>query len=120
MFFKRVYGKWPRWIGRRWEHVFLACYLQNVRGVAAPCPLRMICVNRPTVYCIDRIVNKAAFIQSVAVDRNLSICLVSHSKGCIDRRRRRAPVFMKLEPARASSDLLEKGRLKRIISFAKK
>ena len=73
--------------------------------MTAACTLGVISVNRPTLERRDRILDKAGFVERVRVDSHLDIKTVRDRKALVNRRGRRAPVFVKLQPECAGPDL---------------
>ena len=74
--------------------------------MAAAGALGVVGVDRPAVDRRDRVGEVAALVQRVGVQRDLDVVVVGDSERAIDRRRRRAPVLVDLEPAGAGVQLL--------------
>ena len=53
----------------------------------------------------QRVLEEAAFVQRIGVDRDLDIHLVGHRQAVVDRGRRRAPVLMQFQADRAGTYL---------------
>ena len=62
-------------------------------------------VNGSAIYCRDRVLDKARFIQCVRVDHGLHIELISDRQAAVDGGRRGSPIFMKFHRTRASQNL---------------
>src|SRR5262245_36631717 len=108
MLIQRVPREWHRRIRRRWEDVGFAAETNDVGRVAAAGTFSVIRVNRAAVDCGNRVFDEARFVQRVGVNGYLHVVLVGYREAPVDRRRRRAPVFMKLETDGAGADLLAK------------
>ena len=106
MLVDRVDRVGARRIGRRRQHVRRAGRLDDVRGVAAARALGVIGVDRASGDRRERGLDEARFVERVGVDRDLDVEFVGDAQRGIDRRRRRAPVFVQLESDRAGLDLL--------------
>ena len=85
--------------------------LDDVRRVAAAGALGVIGVDGAALERRDRGFDEARFVERVGVDRHLHVHLVRHREAAVDRRRRRAPVLVQLEPHGAGGDLLLQRRL---------
>ncbi len=105
--------------GRR-QTVCLAANLNDIRSVAASGALNVVCVNRASLECANRVLHKPRFVDRVCVDRDLHVEFFRNAKRTIDGRWRRAPVFMKLQANRPRLDLLAQRFRKRRIAFAQK
>ena len=57
----------------------------------------------------DGVLDEAALVEGVAVDRDLGVGLVRDVQAAVDRRRRGAPVLVQLEADRTGLDLLAQG-----------
>ncbi len=68
----------------------------------------------------DRVLDEARFVQRVGVDRDLHVEFVGDAETGVDRRRRRAPVFVQLQPDRAREHLLAQRFGRRAVAFAEK
>src|SRR5580704_16856753 len=64
---KRIYSVWSRWSRRRWNDVWLAADLNDVRGVSASRPFRVKCVNGSALEGGDCIFDEAAFVEGVGM-----------------------------------------------------
>src|SRR5207244_2602161 len=63
----------------------------------------------------DRVLDKSALVEGVAVDRDGDVELFGNPEAAIDRRRRRPPILVQLEAAGAGLDHLdERLRLRRV------
>src|SRR5713226_8620959 len=63
----------------------------------------------------DRVLDKAGFVERVAVDRDGDVELFGDPEAAIDRRRGRPPILVQLEAAGAGLDHLdERPRLRRV------
>ena len=85
--------------------------LDDVRRVAAAGAFGVEGVNGAALECLYRVLDETGFVERVGVDHHLHVVIVGDRKAAIDRRRRRAPVFVQLERAGAGLDhFLERGR----------
>lgn len=57
-------------------------------------------------------------VERVGVDEALHVHLVAHAQAGVDRRRRRAPVLVQLEPALPCGDLFAQGLWRAVVAFA--
>ena len=73
----------------------------DVRRVAAARALGVVGVDRPAGDRLERRLEEAGLVERVGVDRDLHAGLVGDAQAGVDRRRRRAPVLVQLEPAGA-------------------
>src|SRR5205823_2535907 len=71
VFVDGVDGVGPRRVGRTGQYVRQAAQFDDVRGVAATGALGMKGVDVPALEGGDRVLDKARFVQRVAVDRDL-------------------------------------------------
>src|SRR6266481_5831131 len=115
--FKRVHGEGPRRSCRGWDDVWFAADLDDVGGVAATGSFGVKGVNSSSLKGCDCILDKTAFVQCVSVDKNLHIHVIRDGEAAIDGGGGRTPVFMKLEAARASLDLLDEARRSTCVAF---
>ena len=97
---QRVDREGPRRVRRARQHVRLAADLDDVRRVSTARPFGVIRVNRPPLERRDRVVHVAGLVQRVGVDRDLHVEPLRLGQAAVDRRRRRAPVFVQLQPDR--------------------
>src|SRR5580704_757184 len=86
----------------------------------APSPFSMKAVNSSALEGCNSVLDKAALIQRVGMDKNLHIHVIGDGKTAIDCGRGSAPVFVKLEAARARLDLLDKPWRRACIALAEK
>ena len=107
-------------IRRARQHVRLAAHADDVGRMAAAGSLGVIRVNRTPLECGDGIVHEARLVQRVGVNRHLHVVLIGNGEAAIDGRRRRAPVFMQLQPDCACPNLLVKPFGHRAVAFAEK
>src|SRR5580704_4220783 len=77
-------------------------------------------VDGPALEGGDGIFDETALVQRVGVDGNLHIQVVRDREATIDGGRGRTPVFVELQAASASLDLLNKTRRQAGIAFAEK
>src|SRR5262245_37182420 len=105
-FVGRVHGVGSRRSGRGWEDIGLTAHSADVWGVAAAGAFAVKGVDSSGLESGDGIFDEAALVQRVGVDGNLHVHVIRDREAAIDRTRRRTPVLMKLETARASLDLL--------------
>ena len=75
-------------------------------------------VNGAALERLDRVLDEARLIERVGVDHHLHVVVVGNRQAAVDRRRRRAPIFVQLERAGATSDHLLERRRTRRIAFA--
>jgi hypothetical protein len=77
-------------------------------------------VDRPAFEGGDCVFNKAAFIEGVGVDRNLNVHVVGNGKAAVYRCGCCAPVFVDLQSANASFNLLHEPSRSTCIALAQK
>jgi len=118
VFFQGVGGVGACGIRRGGQHVALATNLDDVRGVTAPRAFGVIGVNRSTLKGGDGVFDKAGLVQGVSVDGHLHVVVFGDAEASVDRRRRRAPVFMELQAHRPRLYLLPQARLQRTVTLA--
>jgi hypothetical protein len=106
----RVDGVRARRVGRRRQHVRLAARPDDVGRMAAARALGVVRVDRAAADRVERRLDEAGFVQRVSMDRDLHVHLVGDLERGVDRRRRRAPVFVQLESDRARFHLLDERR----------
>src|SRR5216684_2864484 len=68
----------------------------------------------------DGVLNKAGFVERVAVDRDGDVELLGDAEAAIDRRRRRPPILVQFEAASAGLDHLDERLGLRGIALAEK
>src|SRR5262245_10632777 len=102
---ERIYSIGSRWSRRRWDDVWLAANLDDVRRVSATRPFGVKTVNSPALEGGDCIFDKTTLVQRIGVDENLHIHIIRDGQAAIDCRRGSTPVLMKLEGACPSLDL---------------
>mmetsp|Transcript_16672 Transcript_16672/g.67230 ORF Transcript_16672/g.67230 Transcript_16672/m.67230 type:complete len:869 (-) Transcript_16672:47-2653(-) len=100
----RIDREGPRRVRRRRQHVGLAADLDDVGRVAAAGALRVVRVDGARLHRGDRVVDEARLVERVGVDRDGDVVPLGEREARVDRRRRRAPVLVELEPARARLD----------------
>jgi hypothetical protein len=97
----------PRRVGRRRQHVRDAARLDDVGCVAAARALRVIGVDCAALERRQRILDEARLVERIGVDRDLHVVLLGDRQAAVDRRRRRAPVLVELQPQASGLDLLD-------------
>ena len=97
-------------VRRRREAVRLAGAADDVGRVPAARALRVIHVDGPAGDRLQRVLEEAALVERVGVQLDLEVELVRDAQAAVDRRRRRAPVLVDLEPEAAGLDLLDQRR----------
>ena len=95
-----------RRVRRRRQHVRVRGDADDVRRVAAAGALGVVGVDRPAGDRLERRLEEAGLVERVGVDRDLDAGLVGDAQAGVDRGRRRAPVLVQLEAARAGAQLL--------------
>ena len=75
--------------------------------MAATCTLGVVGVDRATVDCGDRILDKTTLVERVGVDRNLHVVVVGNAERSADSGGCRAPILVNLQAARTCLDLLD-------------
>src|ERR1700748_389369 len=96
----------------------LAANLDDIRCVPASRTLGMEGMDRPSLESCDGVFYKAALVQRVGMDEDLHIHLVRDGETAIDRNRRRTPVLVTFQPARARLDLFHQTDRQACVSFA--
>ncbi|MNS58089.1 hypothetical protein D3C72_909950 [compost metagenome] len=86
--------------------------------MAAARPFGMEGVNGSPANRRQRIFDKAPFVQRVAVQRHLNVHLFGNLQRAVDRRGRRAPVFVDFQPDSARCNLFAQGVRIRRVAFA--
>ncbi|MNC22884.1 hypothetical protein D3C75_708920 [compost metagenome] len=82
--------------------------------------LSMISMDRPAIYCLQRILQKTRFIKRIRMDGNLDVILIRGLQTGIDCSRGASPILMQLETNRPGLNLLNKRFDKRRISLSGK
>src|SRR5258708_3440478 len=118
--FERVHGVGPRRSCRRWDDIRLTAHLDDVRGVAATGSFGVKGVNSSSLEGCDRILDKAAFVQCVSVDKNLHIHVIRDGEAAINGGGGRTPVFVKLEAACPGLDLLDETSCRARVALTEK
>src|SRR6266403_1874091 len=77
-------------------------------------------VDCPTLERRDCVFYIAAFIERIRVDQNLNVHVVCNRKTAIDRRGRRAPVFVKLQAASPGFYLFNQAGGRTCVAFPEK
>ena len=113
-----VHGERHRRVGRRGQAVRLAAHADDVGRVTAAGALGVVRVNGPPLERADRVLDEPALVERVGVDRDLHVELVGDAERAVDRRRRRPPVFVELEPDGARHDLLAQRIGRRRVALA--
>ena len=113
-----VAGVRPRRIGRRRQHVLQSGDLDDVGRVAAAGAFGVEGVDGAALERLDGVLDEAGFVERVGVDHHLDVVVVGDREAAIDRRRRRAPVFVQLQRAGAGLDHFLERRRPRGVAFA--
>src|SRR2546428_11370752 len=69
--------------------------------------LRVVGVDGAALERRDRVVHETGLVQRVGVDGHLYVLAFGDGEAAVDRRGRRAPVLVQLEPDGAGADLIE-------------
>jgi hypothetical protein len=77
-------------------------------------------VDCPALERRDRVFDKAAFIQRIGVDQNLDVHVIRNSETAIDRRGRRAPIFVKLQSASPCLNLFNQASVRTRVTLSEK
>ena len=77
-------------------------------------------VDRAASDGLERVLDKAAFVQRVGVDHHLHIHCIGNRKAAVDRARGCAPIFMQLHRTGAGQNLLFQGGGKTCVAFSRK
>src|SRR3984893_6873182 len=115
---KRIYGVWSGWSCRRWNDVWFAADLNDVRGVSTACAFRVKRVNGSALEGGDRIFDEPTFVERVCVDKNLNIHVIRDRQAGVNGRECCAPILMKIEAAWAGLDLLNKTRCRTRVALS--
>jgi hypothetical protein len=110
MFVERIDRVGVGRIGRRRQTVHLAGDANDVGCVATARAFRVIHVNGTAADRLERVLDKAGFIERVGVDLHLKVVIVGDAQTRIDRRRHRTPVLVQLEAHDAGLELLHHRR----------
>ena len=103
---ERVDGVGPRRVGARRQHVGLAHDLHDVGRVAAAGAFAVEGVDGAALEGRDAVLDEAALVERVGVDRDLRVGDLGHRQAVVDRGRRGAPVLVQLQADGAGGDLL--------------
>ena len=103
---ERVDGKRARRIGRRGQHVRLPHGGDDVGRMAAARSFRVKRVDGAVLEGGQRMLEKAPFVEGVAVQRHLDIHAVGHGQAVVDGGRRAAPVLVQFQADGARAHLL--------------
>ena len=103
---ERVDRERARRVRRAGQHVRLAAHADDVGRVAAAGAFGVVRVDRASLERRNRIVDEAGLVERVGVNGDLHVVLIGHGQAAVDGRRRRAPVFVQLQPDGAGANLL--------------
>ena len=108
MLVHRVYRKRPGRVGRCGQYVRFAANLNDIRGMAAPCPFGMERMNGATLDRAHGVFNKAGLVQRVGMDHYLHIHRIGDAQAAVNRGGGRAPILVQLQTGRTGQNLLLK------------
>ena len=95
-------------------------HLDDVGRVAAAGAFGMKGVDGAALERLDGVLDEAGFVERVGVDHHLHVVVVGDREAAVDRRRRRAPVFVQFHRAGAGLDHFLERRRPRSIALAGK
>src|SRR5215470_11429675 len=107
---KGTYHIGSSWSRGRWNDVWFAAHLDDVRGMSAASPFRVKSVNGSALERCDCVLYEAALVERVSMDKNLHVHVICDRQAVINRRGCCTPVLMKLEATCAGFDLLNETR----------
>ena len=97
----------PRRVGRRRQHVREPAQFDDVGGVPAARALGVKGVDVAPLEGGDRVLDKPAFVERVAVDRNLDVKPFGDAEAGVDSGRRRPPILVQFQRDGAALDHLD-------------
>ena len=115
---ERVDGERARRIRRRGQHVGLADGGDDVGRMAAARPFRVKRVDGAVLEGGQRVLQEAALVEGVAVQRHLDIHALGHRQAIVDGGRRAAPVLVQFQADGARAHLLFQRHWQAHIAFA--
>ena len=83
-----------RWVGRSRDDVGILADLDDVGGMAAAGTFGVEGVDGAALECGDRVLDEAALVQRVGMDRHLDVIGVGDRETGVNGSRRRAPVLV--------------------------
>src|SRR5215471_1618974 len=115
-----IYRIGSSWSRGRWNDVWFAAHLDDVRGMSAACPFRVKGVNGSALEGCNCILDETALVERVGMDKNLHVHVICDRQAVINGRGCCAPVLMKLEAACPGLDLLNEAPRRACVPFAEK
>src|SRR5215472_5694135 len=117
---KGIYRIRSSWSRRRWNDVWFAAHLDDVRGMPTARPFGMKGVNGSALKGCNCIFDETALVERTCMDKNLHVHVICNRQAAINCRGCCAPVLMKLEAACASFELINKANCRARVTFTEK
>jgi hypothetical protein len=100
------------------EDIGLTADFDDVRSMPATGALGVKAVNGPALEGRNSAFDKTTLVQRVGVDGDLHVHVIRDREAAIDGSRRRTPIFVQLQAARPSLDLLNETCCRACVAFA--